>query len=131
MTTDPIADLLARIKNVIVRKKKEVIAPYSKIKEEILKVLKQEGFISGYKVVEIDENKKNLVITLKYVNRQSMINELKRISKPGVRTYVSSHNIPRVKRGLGIAILTTSRGIMSDSEARKKNVGGELICKIW
>lgn len=131
MTTDPIADLLARIKNVIVRKKREVTAPHSKIKEEILKVLKQEGFISGFKVVDVDKNKKNLVITLKYPNGRSMITELKRISSPGVRTYVSSHNVPRVKRGLGIAILTTSKGIMSDSEARKQNVGGELICKVW
>lgn len=131
MTTDPIADLLARIKNVIVRRKKEVIAPHSKMKEEILKVLKQEGFISGFKVVEIDDKKKNLEISLKYVNGKSMINGLKRISKPGVRTYVSSQNIPRVRRGLGIAILTTSKGIMSDGEARKQNIGGELICKVW
>ena len=131
MTTDPIADLLARIKNVIIRKKKEVKVPHSKIKEEILKVLKQEGFIRSYEVVETDGNKKNLMITLRYPNGKSMINELKRISRPGVRTYVSSNNIPRVKRGLGIAILTTSKGVMSDNEARKQKVGGELICKVW
>lgn len=130
MTTDPIADLLTRIRNVLVRNGKTVEAPYSKIKEEILKVLQTEGFIKDYKVIE-EDNKKNLKITLKYVNRKPMIQKLVRISKPGVRTYVSCKDMPRVKRGLGIAIVTTSRGVMSDGEARKQKVGGELICKVW
>lgn len=101
------------------------------MKESILKILKGQGFIMGYKIIEVEgEIQKNLEIDLKYVNRKPMINELIRISKPGVRRYVSYKSIPRVKRGLGIAIVTTSRGVMTGKDARKQKIGGELICTI-
>jgi len=131
MTTDPIADLLTRIRNAIARGHKTTTVPHSKMKESILKILKGQGFIMGYKIIEVEgEIQKNLEIDLKYVNRKPMINELIRISKPGVRRYVSYKSIPRVKRGLGIAIVTTSRGVMTGKDARKQKIGGELICTI-
>lgn len=129
--TDPIADLLTRIRNVIQRGKKSVNAPYSKMKEQILSVLKNEGFIKGYKVLETEDGKKELKINLKYIDGKSMIHELSRVSKPGVRRYVSYKEIPVIKRGLGITILTTPNGIISGREAKKNKVGGEFICVIW
>ena len=128
--TDPIADLLTRIRNIVARGKKTSYAPYSKIKEEILRVLKEEGFIKGYKVLEA-EGKKELKINLKYVDGKSMIHELKRISKPGVRWYISYKDIPVIKRGLGITILTTPNGVITGKQAKKDKVGGEFICEIW
>lgn len=128
--TDPIADLLTRIRNVMLRGKKTAYAPYSKIKEDILQVMKDEGFIKGFKVFEV-EGKKNLKINLKYVDGKSMIHELKRVSKPGVRSYVSYKDIPIVKRGLGIVIVTTPSGVMTGKAAKKNKVGGEFICEIW
>ena len=128
--TDPIADLLTRIRNSITRGHETTSVPHSKMKEAVLKILEADGFIHGYEIEE-EDGRKNIIIELKYVNGQPMIHELKRVSKPGIRRYVSSKEIPNVKRGLGIAVLTTSQGVMSSKEARQKNIGGELICTIW
>lgn len=129
--TDPIGDLLTRIRNAKMRKYKDVYAPFSKIKREILRILKQEGFIRDYKVLGttgMDE----IRIFLKYGhNEDSVITDLKRVSKPGCRVYVGSDSIPYVKRGLGISILSTSKGLMSDKRSRKENVGGEVLCHVW
>ncbi len=129
--TDPIGDLLARIRNAKMRKYKDVYAPFSKIKREMLGILKQEGFIRDYKVLGttgMDE----IRIFLKYgQNEDPVITDLKRISKPGRRVYVGSDSIPYVKRGLGISILSTSKGLMSDKRSRKENVGGEVLCHVW
>lgn len=131
MTTDPIADLLTRIRNVNIRKQESTNAPYAKIKEQILAVLKKEGFIMGYQISEDEAGKKFFQIKLKYINGKPMIHQLERVSKPGVRKYTSYKNIKKVKRGLGISILTTSKGVMTGEQARKEKTGGEIICKIW
>ncbi len=129
--TDPIADLLARIRNAKQRKYKDVYAPFSRIKKEVIHILKEEGFIRDYKTsgtTGMDEIK----ILLKYGNKEeSVITDLKRISKPGRRVYVGSDAIPYVKRGLGIAILSTSRGLMTDKKSRAEKLGGELLCYVW
>jgi len=129
--TDPIADLLTRIRNAIQRGKKSVVVPYSKIKEQIVAVMKNEGFIKGYKVVEMEDGKKSIKVNIKYVEGKSMIHELSRVSKPGVRRYASYKDIPKVKRGLGITILSTPEGVISGKEAVMKKVGGEFICVVW
>lgn len=128
--TDPIADMLTRIRNANQNRAKEVIIPSSKIKVEIAKILKEEGYITDYKVSN-EGVEKTLTLTLKYVNKERVITGLKRISKPGLRVYVNSNEIPRVLNGLGIAILSTSKGIMTDKEARKENIGGEVLAYIW
>ena len=127
--TDPIADYLTRLRNAIKANHRIVEIPASNIKKEITKVLFEKGYILNYKFE--DNNLGGIIkIALKYhpVTRLSAINELKRVSKPGSRQYTSSEEMPRVKNGLGIAIVTTSHGVMTDKEARKQNVGGELIC---
>src|SRR5690554_996621 len=128
--TDPIADLLTRIRNALGAKHETVQIPASKEKVEIARILKEEGFILGYLVS--DDLKKVLTIELKYgPNNQKIISGLKRISKPGLRVYAEVNNIPRVLNGLGIAILSTSSGVMSDKDARKKHVGGEVVAYVW
>lgn len=128
--TDPIADLLTRIRNALGAKHETVQIPASKEKVEIARILKEEGFILGYSVS--DDLKKVLTIELKYgPNNQKVISGLKRISKPGLRVYAEVSNIPRVLNGLGIAILSTSSGVMSDKDARKKHVGGEVVAYVW
>jgi len=129
--TDPIADLLTRIRNSITRRHETTSVPHSKMKEAVLKILEADGFIHGFETEETEEGHKNIIIDLKYVDGQPMIHEIKRVSKPGIRRYVSSKEIPHVKRGLGIAVLTTSQGVMSSNEARQKKIGGELICTVW
>ena len=125
--TDPIADMLTRIRNKNQMRDKEVIMPSSKIKVEIAKILKDEGFIENYKV---DNN--TLTLTLKYANnKERVITGLKRISKPGLRVYASAEELPKVLNGLGIAIISTSKGIMTDKKARKENIGGEVIAYVW
>jgi small subunit ribosomal protein S8 len=127
--TDPIADYLTRLRNAIKANHRIVEIPASNIKKEITKVLFEKGYILNYKFE--DNNLGGIIkIALKYhpVTKLSAINELKRVSKPGSRQYTSSEEMPRVKNGLGIAIVTTSHGVMTDKEARKQNVGGELIC---
>jgi len=130
MVTDPIADMLTRIRNANQMRYKEVEIPSSKIKVEIAKILKKEGFIADYKI------KKNniqdiLVLSLKYDGKQRVITGLKRISKPGLRVYVKANEVPSVLNGLGIAIISTSKGMMTDKEARKGSHGGEVVAYIW
>lgn len=131
LVTDPVADMLTRIRNALIAKHDEVIVPCSNMKLSIAKILLDEGYIKNYKVEE-DGIIKNIVITLKYgPNRQKVITGLKRISKPGLRIYARKDNIPKVLNGLGIAILSTSKGVMTDREARKAAVGGEVLAYIW
>ncbi len=128
--TDPIADMLTRVRNALGAKHETVQIPASKEKVEIARILKDEGFIVGYSVS--DDLKKVLTIELKYgPNNQKVISGLKRISKPGLRVYAEVDRIPRVLNGLGIAILSTSSGVMTDKDARKKHVGGEVVAYIW
>ena len=130
--TDPIADMLTRIRNGYHAKMTTVdVAPYSKVKQDIAKILKSEGYIDNY-AVEGEGIEKKLVVTLKYhSNGDKVIKGIKRISKPGLRVYARSNEIPKVLNGLGIAIISTSEGMMTDRQARKKNVGGEVIAYVW
>jgi small subunit ribosomal protein S8 len=130
MLTDPIADMLTRIRNAIRVKAEKVDIPISKIKLEIAKILKEEGFIRAYKILK-DRKQGVLRVIPKYLDNESVISGLKRVSKPGRRVYVGSEEIPRVMGGLGIAILTTSKGILSDKICRRESVGGEVICYVW
>ena len=129
--TDPIADMLTRIRNANSSKHESVNVPASKLKIEIARILNEEGYINGYEV--IDDGLQGVIkITLKYAaNKQKVITGLKRVSKPGLRVYAGKDELPRVLRGLGIAIISTSKGIMTDKEARKLNVGGEVLAFIW
>jgi small subunit ribosomal protein S8 len=129
--TDPIADMLTRIRNANMVKHQKVDIPSSTMKVNIATVLKQEGFIKNYKVIS-DNLQGVLRIYLKYINdKDSVINEIKRISKPGGRVYLKSDEIPLVKSGLGVAIISTSKGIVTDSVARKAGLGGEIVCTVW
>jgi small subunit ribosomal protein S8 len=129
--TDPIADLLTRIRNGAMAKLQKVDIPSSNMKVGIVNVLKNEGFIKNYKLIS-DQKQGILRIYLKYIDESdSVISEIKRVSKPGGRRYVKSDNIPKVKQGLGIAILSTSKGLMTDKVAREAGLGGELICTVW
>ena len=131
VVTDTIADMLTRIRNANQMRYEEVEVPASKIKEEIAKILKDEGFIKDYKI-EDDNTQGTIVLTLKYTDKKErVITGLKRISKPGLRVYAKSDEVPRVLNGLGIAIISTSKGIMTDKEARKENIGGEVLAYIW
>jgi len=130
VVTDTIADMLTRIRNANAMRYNEVSVPASKLKIELARILKEEGFIKGYKEVKEDAQG-SIVITLKYVNKERVITGLKRISKPGLRVYAKSSEIPKVLNGLGIAIISTSKGIMTDKEARKQNLGGEVLAYIW
>ncbi|MFR6362565.1 30S ribosomal protein S8 [Amedibacterium intestinale] len=128
--TDPIADMLTRIRNAVQARHDVVEVPANKEKIEIAKILKEEGFITDYKVE--GEVKKTITITLKYgPNNEKVINGLRRISKPGLRAYAKVDSIPRVLNGLGIAIISTSHGLMTDKEAKAKHVGGEVIAYVW
>lgn len=128
--SDPIADFLTRLRNAGAARKEEVIAPYSKIKAEIAKILKQEGYISAYEIDSTGAFPQIKVLT-KSVNRVSAITGLKRMSKPGLRKYVAASEVPRVLGGMGISILSTPRGVVSGREAKKQNVGGELLAIVW
>lgn len=131
MVTDPIADMLTRIRNANQMRYKEVEVPASKIKLEIARILKSEGFINDYKIKK-DGVQSVIVLYLKYgENKEQVITGLKRISKPGLRVYAKANEIPRVLNGLGIAIVSTSKGIMTDKEARAKSLGGEVLAYIW
>ena len=132
MMNDPIADMLTRIRNAIRARRKTVRLYASRMKVDIAEILKKEGFIEGYEVIPISGPKAELKINLKYgPDGELVITQLKRESKPGRKVYVGVKEIPRVRGGLGISILSTSKGILSDREARKLNVGGELICSVW
>ena len=130
MITDPIADMLTRIRNAAKNKFENVSMPTSKMKENIAEILKNEGYISSFEIASKD-GKKDLVITLKYFDGASVISGVKRISKPGLRIYANSDELPKVLNGLGIAIISTSKGLLVDREARKQNVGGEVVAYVW
>ncbi len=128
---DPISDMITRIRNAQMRMSKNVTIPNSKFRIRILEVLKQEGYISDCKLLSDSNNKNSLSVDLKYSNGLPVIREIKIISKPGRRIYAKADSIPKIQNGLGLAILSTSKGIMTDNEARNQNVGGEIICRIF
>ena len=128
--TDPIADLLARVRNSAQAQKVEMFVPYSKVKSEIVRILKEEGYINDF-VLDTAAAHPRIKITNKISNRTSAITGLKRVSRPGLRRYVGADEIPRVLGGMGTAILSTSRGVMSGREAKKQKVGGELLAYVW
>ena len=129
-STDPIADLLTRIRNASTAKHSTVDIPASNIKKGIVQILQDEGYIKGYQMIE-DDKQGVIRVTLKYVENKAAVQGLRRVSKPGLRIYSNSENMPQVMRGLGTAIVSTSRGIMTDKDARKQNVGGEVLAFIW
>ncbi len=129
--TDPIADMITRIRNAQLRVLNTVKIPNSKFRARILDILKGEGYISDYKSVSDEKNKGFLLINLKYNNGNPVIQEISRVSKPGRRIYTRAGSIPKIQNGLGIAIVSTPLGVMSDNDARLKNVGGEIICKVF
>mgnify|MGYP001391011230 FL=1 len=129
--TDPIADMITRIRNAQLRALNTVKIPNSKFRARILDILKGEGYISDYKSVSDEKNKGFLLINLKYNNGIPVIKEISRVSKPGRRIYTRADSIPKIQNGLGIAIVSTPLGVMSDNDARLKNVGGEIICKVF
>lgn len=129
--TDPIADMLIRIKNALMARHKKVIIPASKIKLEIARILKEEGYIEDYQFID-EKPQGKIEITLKYdEKKRPVIAGVKRVSKPGRRVYMGYRKLPKVLDGLGIAIVSTSQGIMTDYEARKRRIGGEVLCEIW
>ena len=129
---DPIGDMITRIRNAQLRMLKNVVIPCSKFRERILIVLKQEEYIADYKLLSDSKSKKSsLVVDLKYSNGLPVIKEIKRVSKPGRRIYAKADSIEKIQNGLGLAIVSTSIGIMSDNDARTKNVGGEIICRVF
>lgn len=130
MMTDPIADMLSRIRNGNLAKHKSVEIPASNIKKDLAQILLDEGYIKGFNVTE-DDKQGIITIDLKYVDEQRVISGLKRISKPGRRVYVGAQDVPQVLNGLGTAIISTSKGVMTDKAARKETVGGEVICYVW
>tara|TARA_Y100000590_G_scaffold469754_1_gene659547 strand:- start:1566 stop:1964 length:399 start_codon:yes stop_codon:yes gene_type:complete len=129
--TDPIADMITRIRNAQLRTLNTVSIPNSKFRAKILDVLKEEGYISDYKTSSKEKNNKFLLVDLKYNNGIPVIKEISRVSKPGRRIYTKAESIPRIQNGLGIAIVSTSKGIMTDNDARLKKIGGEIICKVF
>ncbi len=128
--SDPIGDMIARIKNASLRNYKKVEMPSSKFKTKIAEVLKTEGYIINYKIENL-EGKSNLLIDLKYNSGNPVINSIQRVSKPGRRIFSSAESLPKVSNGLGIAIISTPKGVMTDQDARKNQVGGEIICKVF
>ena len=129
--TDPISDFLTRLRNACTAGKTEILAPYSKMKAEIARILKQEGYISAFEVETGTSPFPQLKVVNKFVNRAPAITGLKRVSKPGLRRYVGSTEIPRVLGGLGVAVISTPEGVMTGAQAKKKNLGGELLCYVW
>ena len=130
VVTDPIADMLTRIRNALVAKHDDVMVPASKVKKAIAQILVEEGYINGFEVLE-DPIQDNIKINLKYSKQGKVISGLKRISKPGLRVYAKSAELPKVLNGLGIAIISTSKGFMTDKKAREQNLGGEVIAFVW
>lgn len=129
-TTDPIADFLTRIRNAVKAKKKYVDIPSSKMKISLAEILKSQKFVKEYNIIE--DNKQNILrVHLQYINGVSSISGLKKISTPGLKQYVDKEKIPRVVNGLGIAVLSTSKGLLTDKQAKKEAIGGEIICHVW
>ena len=127
---DPLGDLLSRIRNAQMRNKSKVLSPNSRLRENVLGVLKNEGYIRGYAVVE-REGRSEIEIELKYFDGEPVIREIERISKPGRRVYTSVRNLPRINNGLGVGIVSTPKGVMADHDARDANVGGEILCTVF
>ena len=127
---DPLGDLLSRIRNAQMRNKSKVSSPNSKLRESVLEVLKCEGYIRGYAVVEKD-GRSEIEIELKYFDGEPVIREIERVSKPGRRVYTSVKNMPRINNGLGVTIVSTPKGVMADHDARDANVGGEILCTVF
>ena len=130
-THDPISDLITRIRNAQMRAKSKVSTPGSKMRASVLEVLKSEGYIRGYASVEHASGRSELEIELKYFDGEPVIREMSRVSKPGRRVYVAVRNLPRINNGLGVAILSTPKGVMADHDAREANVGGEVLCTVF
>lgn len=128
---DPVGDLITRIRNAQMRAKSKVSTPGSKLRASVLEVLKSEGFIRDFSTVEFDNGRTEFEIELKYFDGEPVIREIARVSKPGRRVYVSVRNLPRVGNGLGIAIVSTPKGVMADHAAREQNVGGEILCTVF
>ena len=129
--TDPIGDLITRIRNAQQRAKPKVSTPGSKLRERVLEVLKTEGYIRGYATVEHGDGRSEIEIELKYFDGAPVIREIARVSKPGRRVYSSAQGLPRINNGLGVAIVSTPKGVMADHAAREKNVGGEVLCRVF
>ena len=129
--TDPLGDMLTRIRNAQMRNKTKVSTPASKLRQRVLDVLVSEGYIRGYTTVEFDGGKSELEIELKYFDGEPVIREIQRVSKPGRRVYASVKNIPRIHNGLGVSIVSTPKGVMADHDARENNVGGEVLCRVF
>jgi small subunit ribosomal protein S8 len=127
---DPLGDLLARIRNAQMRNKSKVTSPNSRLRESVLGVLKNEGYIRGYTVMERD-GRSEIEIELKYFDGEPVIREIERVSKPGRRVYTSVKNMPRINNGLGVTIVSTPKGVMADHDARDANVGGEILCTVF
>ena len=128
---DPLGDLIARINNAQMRKKPKVSTPGSRLRVSVLDVLKNEGYIRGYATVEHKDGRTEVEIELKYAEGEPVIREMSRVSKPGRRVYVAVRNLPRINNGLGVAILSTPKGVMADHDARDANVGGEVLCTVF
>ncbi len=128
--TDPLGDMLTRIRNAQMRKKSKVSTPASRLRQSVLEVLQAEGYIRGYSSIE-QEGRSEFEIELKYYDGAPVIREIQRVSRPGRRVYASVDALPRVADGLGVSILSTPKGVMSDSDARDKNVGGEILCQVF
>ena len=128
---DPLGDLIARINNAQMRKKPKVSTPGSRLRVSVLDVLKNEGYIRGYATVEHKDGRSEVEIELKYFEGEPVIREMSRVSKPGRRVYVAVRNLPRINNGLGVAILSTPKGVMADHDARDANVGGEVLCTVF
>lgn len=131
MVNDPLGDLLTRIRNAQMRGRSKVLTPGSRMRERVLEVLRDEGFIRGFSVTERDGAQPEIEIELKYFEGRPVIQQIKRVSKPGRRVYSAVKDLPRVRNGLGIAILSTPKGVMSDAAARTENVGGEILCHVF
>lgn len=129
--TDPLGDMLTRIRNAQMRKSSKVSTPGSSLRKHVLDVLQAEGYIRGYSMVDFDNGRSEFEIELKYYDGEPVIRDVERVSRPGRRVYVSVKNIPRVANGLGVSILSTPKGVMSDAEARDQNVGGEVLCRVF
>jgi small subunit ribosomal protein S8 len=128
--TDPIADMIIRIKNACTAGRKDLVLPHSKVKEDIVKILKNNNYIEDYQVID-KEPQKDIKITLRYVGKLSAITDVKRVSKPGRRVYVKAGEIPQTLNGYGLTIISSNQGVMDDKAARKAKVGGEFLCQIW
>ena len=129
--SDPLGDMLTRIRNAQMRRKTRVTSPASKLRQRVLDVLQSEGYIRGYSTIEYGDGKSEIDIELKYYEGEPVIREIERVSKPGRRVYSSVRDLPRVNNGLGVSIISTPKGVMSDAEAREQNVGGEVLCRIF